>query len=102
MKNSQDIAKALQDLARKNPFPTYVDNDLLKAAAKRMTAMQDRIDALMTEISDKDEHIARLEEELAIMQEDEFTDQDASFIEDEAAPEEGSDDFWDDMWPMDP
>lgn len=95
---TQDIAKALQDLARKNPFPTYVDNDLLKAAAKRMGAMQDRIDALMTEIADKEEHIARLEEEIAIMKEDEFPEQEDG----DGAAASGSlpEDFWDDMWPV--
>lgn len=97
---TEDIVKKLAELAKKNPFPTYVDNDLLKAAAKRMEVQQDRIDALLTEIADKDEHIARLEEEISIMKEDEydFPEKDDG-TGDAAAPGEAAEDFWEDMWP---
>lgn len=105
--NTVDMAQKLIAYGKKGYALNHQDNRLMQDAGKRMLALQDKIDALMTEIADKDEKICMLESEktileerIAIMLEDE-ADEDPPFEPlDAAAPGEAAEDFWDDDWPL--
>lgn len=106
--NSVDMAQQLVQAGKKGYAVDHVTNDLMKSAGKRMLAMQEKIDAMMTEIADKDERIAQLEDEktileerIAIMTEDEeLPEEEDGESLDASAPGEAAYDFWDDDWPI--
>lgn len=107
MNQTEEMAKKLISMGKKGFCANWQDNALLKSAGKRLLQMQDRISQLLTEITDKQEKIDQLEEEktilderIAIMLGEEPPEDETA--EGTAPPGEAAEDFWDDMWPLEP
>lgn len=93
-----ELAKLLNDLGKKGVMPNWRENELLKKAAAT-------IEDLARKLGEAMEKIDNLEERLAIVTEDQ-QDPDTDFPprEDLAAtdPDQDSEDFWGDDWPLFP
>ena len=94
-----EIAKRLNEWAKKGYMPNYSENQFLQKAAAT-------IEELARKLGEAMEKIDNLEERLAILTEDQ-QEPDTDFppredLAEAAAPGEAAEDFWEDDWPLFP
>ena len=97
-----EMAQKLYTLGKRGIFANYQENELLKAAARMIQAM----DKTIGELTEK---VYELEETLAIREEmdhqgdpeiDRWPPDDIDEPLEAAAPGEAAEDFWEDDWPV--